>query len=179
MKARLSANLALSFLMVLASAACAAPVPNTPTAPPTGPFPQAASAASSPAPTQDTGRLTARMLTAPNALAGPGPSSFNWSPVGAALAYVGQQEGQDVLWLYDAATGNQQVLLNPAKSPGNIDVTSAQWSPQGDRLLLAGDTALWLLDVKTGGLNTGRERQRQDRADVHTRRHAPIFRAGQ
>ena len=43
-----------------------------------------------------------------------------------------------MLWLYDAATGDKKVLLDPAKSPDNIDVTSAQWSPQGDRLLLDG-----------------------------------------
>ena len=120
------------------------------------------------------------MLTAPNALVGPSPSSFNWSPVGAALAYVEPQDDQDVLWLYDAATGDKKVLLDPAKSPGNIDVTSAQWSPQGDRLLLAGDEALWLLDVNTGDLTVaGRGRQRQDRADVHARRHARLLRAGQ
>ena len=103
---------------------------------------------------QSASELTARMLTAPNALAGPSPSSFNWSPVGAMLTYVESLDGQDVLWLYDAATGAKKVLLDPAVSPGNIDVTSAQWSPQGDRLLLAGDEALWLLDVKTGDLKS-------------------------
>ncbi len=105
-------------------------------------------------PEQSSGELTARMLTAPNALVGPSPSSFNWSPVGATLAYVELQDGQDLLWLYDAAKGEKRVLLDPSKSPDNIDVTSAQWSPQGDRLLLAGDTALWLLDVKTGDLKS-------------------------
>ncbi len=103
---------------------------------------------------QSASELTARMLTAPNALAGPSPSSFNWSPVGAMLTYVESLDGQDVLWLYDAATGAKKVLLDPAMSPGNIDVTSAQWSPQGDRLLLTGDEALWLLDVKTGDLKS-------------------------
>ncbi len=59
-----------------------------------------------------------------------------------------------MLWLYDAATGDTKVLLDPSKSPDNIDVTSAQWSPQGDRLLLTGDTALWLLDLSTGKLTS-------------------------
>jgi len=115
---------------------------------------QVLSTLSFPPPGQSAGSLTARMLTAPNALAGPSPSSFNWSPVGAELAYVEPQDDQDMLWLYDAATGEKRVLLDPAKSPGNIDVTSAQWSPSGDRLLLAGDEALWLLDVKTGDLKS-------------------------
>ena len=69
------------------------------------------------------------MLIAPNALVGPSPSSFNWSPVGTELAYVDAQGDEDVIWLYDAATGDKKVLLDPAQSPGNIDVTSAQWSP--------------------------------------------------
>ena len=33
-------------------------------------------------------------------------------------------------------------------------MTSAQWSPSGDRLLLTGDEALWLLDVSTGELTS-------------------------
>ena len=103
---------------------------------------------------QSADALTPRMLTAPNALAGPSPSSFNWSPVGAALVYVEPQDDQNLLWLYDATSGSKRVLLNPAKSPDNIDVTSAQWSPQGNRLLLAGDESLWLLDVKTGDLKS-------------------------
>ncbi|MEZ4768045.1 MAG: DPP IV N-terminal domain-containing protein [Caldilineales bacterium] len=96
--------------------------------------------------------MTPRELTAPGALAGPSPSGFNWSPVGAELAYVGPQDGQDILWLYDAASGEKRLLLDPAGSPGNIDVTSAQWSPDGNRLLLTGDESPWLLDAATGEL---------------------------
>ena len=59
-----------------------------------------------------------------------------------------------MLWLYDATSGDKKVLLDPAKSPGNIDMTSAQWSPNGDKMLLTGDEALWLLDVKTGKLTS-------------------------
>ena len=85
-----------------------------------------------------TPRLTARMLTAPYALMGPGPSSFTWSPAGATVAYVEPKDSRDVLWLYDAVTGSKQLLLNPAQNSDSIDPTSAQWSPQGDALLLAG-----------------------------------------
>jgi dipeptidyl-peptidase-4 len=97
--------------------------------------------------------ITARMLTAPNALMGPGPSSFNWSPKGAMLAYVEPVDGQDMLWLYDAVTGDKKLLLDPSASADTtIDPASAQWSPAGDRLLLAGTESLWLLDAKTGAL---------------------------
>jgi dipeptidyl-peptidase-4 len=105
-------------------------------------------------PAPQTGGLTARMLVAPNALMGPGPSSFNWSPAGATLAYVEPKDGRDVLWLYEAATGAKRVLLDPAGQPDTIDVSSAQWSPQGDVLLLTGEKSLWLLNAKTGELKS-------------------------
>jgi dipeptidyl-peptidase-4 len=105
------------------------------------------------APEQGDG-ITARMLVAPDALAGPGLSSLNWSPQGAELAYVESQDGGDVLWLYDASSGDKRVLLDPADHPDNIDVTSAQWSPQGDTVLLAGDSSLWVLDVESGDLSS-------------------------
>jgi dipeptidyl-peptidase-4 len=102
---------------------------------------------------QDGGLITPRELVAPNALMGPGPSSFNWSPKGARLTYVEPADGQDTLWLYDAASGSKNLLLNPASSADpTIDVTLAQWSPNGDRLLLAGAETLWLLDPQAGAL---------------------------
>ncbi|MFA6033317.1 MAG: hypothetical protein WC889_10495, partial [Myxococcota bacterium] len=98
------------------------------------------------------GDITARMLVQPEALAGPGPDNLNWSPQGAQLAYTLAGESGYVLWLYDASTGVRRVLLDPADRPGGIDVTTAQWSPAGDAMLLAGDTSLWLLDTASGGL---------------------------
>jgi len=100
-----------------------------------------------------TERLTARMLVAPNALMGPGPSGFCWSPKGAVLAYVEPRDGQDVLWAYDATSGVRRVLLDPGDNPDQISLSSAQWSPQGDLILLSGANALWLLDVNAGGIN--------------------------
>ena len=102
---------------------------------------------------QESAVLTARMLVGPNALMGPVPSNFNWSPLGAKLTYVEPVDGQDMLWLYDAASGEKRVLLNPSEQAGNIDISSAQWSPNGARLLLTGEDALWLLDVETGAIN--------------------------
>ena len=96
--------------------------------------------------------ITPRMLVSAGALMGPSPSSFSWSPTGAVLAYVEPVDGQDVLWRFDASSGEKAVLLDPAESPGEIDVTSAQWAPQGDRLLLAGTDGLWLLDANSGDL---------------------------
>ncbi len=121
---------------------------------PSPPVPEVPSPASSVQPAHDANALTARELTAPGALAGPSPSSFSWSPAGAQLVYVEPQDGQDVLWLYDAASGEKRRLLDPAAREGSIDVTSSQWSPDGNRLLLTGDETFWLLDVTTGELTS-------------------------
>ncbi len=98
--------------------------------------------------------ITARMMVAPGALAGPGPSDFAWSPSGARLSYVAPLApgGHSALWLYDAASGARRVLLDPEGKAGGIDIASAQWSPRGDTLLLAGTDALWLLDAESGAL---------------------------
>lgn len=96
--------------------------------------------------------ITARMLVQPDALAGPGPTDLDWSPRGAVLSYVAPQDGRDVLWLYDAATGARRVLLDPTGHRDGIDITSAQWSPDGEKLLLTGAGALWLLYVESGRL---------------------------
>ena len=93
--------------------------------------------------------ITPRMLVQPGALMGAAPAGFAWSPTDAVLTYVEQQAGADALVLYDAATGEQRTLLTAADTPPGVDLSAAQWSPQGDRLLLAGDD-LWLLDVASG-----------------------------
>jgi dipeptidyl-peptidase-4 len=103
-------------------------------------------------PQPSTAQITARQLVAPGALMGPGPSSFNWSPLGSTLAYVEPQGERPVLWAYDPGSDARRVLLDRGDNPDGIDLTSAQWSPRGDLLLLTGKTALWLLDAQTGEL---------------------------
>ena len=100
------------------------------------------------------GLITARMLVQPGALMGPGPTNLSWSPKGDTLSYVLPEDGRDVLWLYQAATGERRVLLDPQGHEDSIDANSAQWSSQGDALLLAGEKALWLLDAGTGALRS-------------------------
>jgi dipeptidyl-peptidase 4 len=104
------------------------------------------------APAPVSGGITARMLVEPGALMGPGPENLNWSHQGARLTYTDSQGGEDVLFLYDAATGEKRILLDPASQLDNIDIASAQWSPRDDALLLSGDDSLWLLDVGSGEL---------------------------
>ena len=109
-----------------------------------------ASAARSTAPST---AITARELVQPGALVGQGPESLLWSPRGALLAYTDALGDDVALYLYDAAEGATRVLLDPASAPDDIDVTTAQWSPDGDRLLLAGGESLWVLDAVSGSLS--------------------------
>lgn len=97
-------------------------------------------------------QFTARMLAAPGALMGAGPSNFLWSPAGAMLAYIEPADGEDRLMRYNAATGEKRVLLAAGAAPDSIDLTSAQWTPDGRGLLLKGASALWLLDADSGAL---------------------------
>lgn len=106
-------------------------------------------------PPSPSGEITARELVEPGALVGPGPNVLGWSPQGSVLAYTAPAEGEggaDLLWLYDASGGDRRVLLDPSTQPDNIDVSSAQWSQQGDAMLLAGDTSLWVLATASGEL---------------------------
>jgi dipeptidyl-peptidase-4 len=98
--------------------------------------------------------ITARMLVQPGALAGPGPENLAWSPVEAQLAYtLADGAGGEVLRLYDASSGEDRVILDPAGRPDRIDIGTAQWSPAGNTLLLAGDDSLWLLHSKSAELS--------------------------
>lgn len=109
-------------------------------------------AVSTPTPLAGDEEITARMLVAPDALMGSGPSSFSWSPQGARLAYVTPQDGHDALWVHDPTSGDQHVLFDPGDNLHGIDLSSAQWSPNGDVILLSGASSLWLLDAGTGEL---------------------------
>ncbi len=151
MKLRLLFSLVLG--LVLAVACTAAPAASPALPEPAAPDLLAVSAEPDRAqPEAEASVLTARQLIAPHALAGPGPNSFTWSPLGAALTYVQTQDDQTWLWLYDAATGEKRALLDAAAAPDAIDLTSSQWAPGGDALLLTGQTALWLLDLQTNEL---------------------------
>jgi dipeptidyl-peptidase-4 len=97
------------------------------------------------------GAVTPRTLVQPGALAGAVPSSIAWSPTGATLAFVEGEAGLEKLWLYDPVAGEKRLLLDPTTQDGGLDVSSAQWSPDGKTMLVGGSGgALWLLDVASG-----------------------------
>lgn len=93
--------------------------------------------------------FTAKQVTAPNALAGPAPMNFAWSPSGSVLLYDKPAGNSAILVLHDAATGHERTLFDPRSRKEPIDITSAQWSPTGEFLLLSGGNSLWVLNTKT------------------------------
>ncbi|MBK8048566.1 MAG: hypothetical protein IPK16_16475 [Anaerolineales bacterium] len=100
-----------------------------------------------------TTEITPAMLIAPGALMGPVPSNFQWNPVAPQMIYVQPENGQDILWLYDARTREQRELLDPSTQPDTIDITTANWSPLGDVALLTGEqsSGCWMWRPATSG----------------------------
>ena len=50
---------------------------------------------------------------------------------------------------YDLETHRTSVLFNPASRKERLDLSSYQWSPRGDSILLLGENDLWLLNPDT------------------------------
>lgn len=97
--------------------------------------------------------FTAQQVTQPDAFQGPGPSNFVWSPSGSVLLYNKPAEGRDLLVLHDALSGHERVLYDPKGKKENLDITSPQWSPDGNYVLMSGGNSLWVANAKTGKLH--------------------------
>jgi dipeptidyl-peptidase-4 len=111
---------------------------------------------------QDVDRLSPQSVTRPGALYNPQVSGIVWSPVGATMTYLkpdgGVVGGDSSLWAYDAVTGKETLLYDPKAQPvgathaSPLLPTTAQWSPNGDAVLLSDGNDLWLIDVATDTL---------------------------
>src|ERR1035437_1122194 len=85
----------------------------------------------------------------------PGISTLSWRPGGKQLTFVRPAPGNagtSTLNAYDVETRRGIVLLNPADRKEKFDLSSYQWSPRGDVILLMAENDLWLLNFQTGGL---------------------------
>ena len=103
----------------------------------------------------------------------PGISTLSWRPSATGILPV-LEHGQDghgtndnlltfvrpapgnagasTLCAYDVETHRGIVLFNPADRKEKINLSSYQWSPRGDAILLVGENDLWLLNPQTGAL---------------------------
>ena len=105
--------------------------------------------------------LTIELVTHPQGLITMGLSRLEWRPGGKEISYIKRQgSGKDAaltLYLYDIAGGKERVLVGPpnnAPEGEKLDLSSYQWSPGGDALLLNGEKDIWLYNLATGQMKS-------------------------
>jgi dipeptidyl-peptidase 4 len=90
------------------------------------------------------------------ALFGRQPERLAWRPHSDQISYI-ESEGPggnvaSAIWLYDARTRERHLLLAETRQGPELSLSTYQWSPGGDNLVLEGGGKLWVWDVKTHGL---------------------------
>ena len=105
--------------------------------------------------------LTIELVTHPQGLITTGPSRLEWRPGGKEISYLKRQgsgKGATVtLYLYEIAGGKERVLLGPPSNTvegEKLDLSSYQWSPGGDALLLQGEKGIWLYNLATAQMKS-------------------------
>jgi dipeptidyl-peptidase-4 len=105
--------------------------------------------------------LTIELVTHPQGLVAPGLSRLEWRPGGKEISYVKRQgfgKGAMVtIYLYDIAGGKERAILGPPNDQiegEKLDLSSYQWSPGGDALLLQGEKGMWLYDLVTSQMKS-------------------------
>ena len=100
--------------------------------------------------------LTLQEVIHPDSVVARGITALNWRPGGKQLTFVRPslrgREGVATLCAYDLESRTEAVLFHPADDQKKLNLSSYQWSPRGDAILLEGENDLWLLDPQTGGL---------------------------
>ena len=100
--------------------------------------------------------LTLEDVIHPSRVIAPGISALSWRPGGKQLTFIRLSPGENkgggpTLCAYDLESHTETVLFNPSAQKEKLDLSSYQWSPRGDAILLEGESDLWLLDPQTGG----------------------------
>jgi dipeptidyl-peptidase-4 len=102
-------------------------------------------------------RLTAELVAHPQTLVSPAISRVAWRPGSDQISFIRHQGSSPnpqaaitTLCIYDAASGKERELLRDTGGDLKLSLSSYQWSPKGDVLLLEGQNDLWLLDVESG-----------------------------
>jgi dipeptidyl-peptidase-4 len=100
--------------------------------------------------------LTLQDIIHPTSIVAPGISALSWRPGGKQLTFIRpssrENGGVPTLCAYDLASRTEIILFNPADRKEKLDLSSYQWSPRGDAILLDGESDLWLFDPQTGGV---------------------------
>ncbi len=95
--------------------------------------------------------LTVETAVKPGTLVATGISRVKWRPGGDEFSFIRQQGSgkgtKATLRIYNIQTQKESLLLEPGDEKEKLDLSSYQWSPKGDALLLAGENDLWLVDA--------------------------------
>src|SRR5579859_4435292 len=98
--------------------------------------------------------LTIDLVTREGAIVSRSISNLEWRPGGREISYIRRQgsgkSANSTLWAYDIATKKERRLIGSGGETDKLNLTSYQWSPKGDALLLQGGNDLWLLDIESG-----------------------------
>lgn len=100
--------------------------------------------------------LTVQDVVESRGIVAPGISALSWRPGREQLTFIRPPSpgnpGPSTLCAYDLERHSETVLFHPASGQEKLDLSSYQWSPRGDAILIEGENDLWLLDPHTGGL---------------------------
>jgi dipeptidyl-peptidase-4 len=97
----------------------------------------------------------------PGSIIESGISAVNWRPGGKQVTFVRtplrKTGGVLAICSYDVDSGRETVVFptsggSSGGSQPRLNLSSYQWSPRGDAILLEGANDFWLLDPQTGGV---------------------------
>jgi dipeptidyl-peptidase 4 len=98
--------------------------------------------------------LTLQEISSPGLFRSRGPRDFKWRPHSDEISYLcspsAGAESDAAICTYNAQTLEQRVLFAPGKDTPRVSLSSYQWSPEGSRLLFAGQGKLWTWNARTG-----------------------------
>ncbi|HEY6291834.1 MAG TPA: S9 family peptidase [Terriglobia bacterium] len=98
-------------------------------------------------------RLTPELVVRAGGRSGSGLFKTTWRPGTDELAYLKTEgSGRDAkmrLVRHDAVTGKEQDVPEPSGGKP-VNLSSYEWSPKGDKLLVEGGSDLWLMDLNGG-----------------------------
>jgi dipeptidyl-peptidase-4 len=92
--------------------------------------------------------LTVELASVKNALIEPSISEIEWSPDGSKITYFRKKGEDNQLFSFDIKTRKEHMLFDPTSE--KFKLSSYEWSPKSDSIILQSETDLWLFDVKSG-----------------------------
>ena len=101
-------------------------------------------------------KLTLDLVTQPGAIVSRGIRAVRWRPGQEQITYVRTEgpgaEAASALYLYEVASGKEELFFRPPAGKPGFPLESYQWDPRGEALLFSAEDDLWLYDVASRAL---------------------------